>query len=149
MRTILISLAVTFSVSMPAMAMTDAECRSMWTQADANKDGVLGGTEGDHYMAMMRVANKPMGSDAAINEAIFNENCKSDVFKMSAVEAGAPLEGANSFTETQAKDRVVANGLAMPATMAKDDKGIWRGTAMKDGKNVNVAVDFKGNVVIQ
>ena len=31
--------------------------------------------------------------------------------------------------------------------MTKDQKGIWRGTATKDGKNVNVAVDYKGNVV--
>jgi hypothetical protein len=28
-----------------------------------------------------------------------------------------------------------------------DDKGIWRATAMKDGKSVSVALDFQGNVV--
>jgi putative membrane protein len=39
--------------------------------------------------------------------------------------------------------------MAMPATMTKDDKGIWRGTAMKDGTSVKVAVDYKGNVVAQ
>lgn len=31
--------------------------------------------------------------------------------------------------------------------MKKDDDGIWRGTGMQDGKPVQIAVDFKGNVV--
>jgi hypothetical protein len=33
------------------------------------------------------------------------------------------------------------------SVLNKDGDGIWRGTAMKDGKAVKVAVDFKGNVV--
>ena len=60
---------------------------------------------------------------------------------------GAPLEGANSFTENQAKDRVVAAGFSNVSALTKDEKGIWRGTAVKDGKTVNIAVDYKGNVV--
>ena len=59
------------------------------------------------------------------------------------------MEGANSFTEGQASDRIIAAGMMAPTALVKDDKGIWRGTAMKDGKSVNVAVDFKGNVVAQ
>jgi putative membrane protein len=31
--------------------------------------------------------------------------------------------------------------------MKKDDDGIWRGTATRDGKSIPVAVDYKGNVV--
>jgi putative membrane protein len=31
--------------------------------------------------------------------------------------------------------------------LTKDDKGIWRGTANKDGKQTAVALDFQGNVV--
>ena len=33
------------------------------------------------------------------------------------------------------------------SALTKDDQGIWRGTATKDGKHVKVAVDYKGNVV--
>ena len=33
------------------------------------------------------------------------------------------------------------------SSLVKDGDGIWRGTAMKDGKIQKVAVDFKGNVV--
>ena len=62
-------------------------------------------------------------------------------------DAGAPLKGANSFTEGQAKDRAVAHGLGNVSGMKKDNDGIWRGTAMQDGKQVQIAVDYKGNVV--
>src|SRR5262249_8393571 len=60
-----------------------------------------------------------------------------------------PLPGANSFTEAQAKSRIEAQGFVSVSSLKKDDQGIWRGTAMKDGKTVNVALDYKGNVVAQ
>ena len=62
-------------------------------------------------------------------------------------DPGAPLPGANSFTEEQAKDRVAKAGFADISAMKKDDQGIWRGTASKSGATVNVAVDYRGNVV--
>ena len=142
----LVAVACLFSTG-PALAMTDAECTTMWMQADTNGDGVLSDAEAGRYMAMMRIANKAMSADGVITQAIFEENCKADIFKAAVVDAGAPFEGANSFTETQAKDRVVANGMAAPTTMIKDSKGIWRGAATRDGKSVEVAVDYKGNVV--
>ena len=60
-----------------------------------------------------------------------------------------PLPGANSFTESQARGRIEDRGFVGVADLKKDDQGIWRGTAMKDGKTVNVALDYKGNVVAQ
>ena len=60
---------------------------------------------------------------------------------------GAPVAGANSFTEGQAKDRAVAHGFSSVSDLKKDGDGIWRGSAMQDGKAVQVAVDYKGNVV--
>ena len=73
--------------------------------------------------------------------------CRNDVFMAKAPESGAPLKGANSFTESQAKDRALAAGFTSVSSLVKDGGGIWRGTAMKDGKSVKVAVDYKGNVV--
>ena len=58
-----------------------------------------------------------------------------------------PLTGANSFTEVQAKARIEAEGFTQVSTLLKDENGIWRGTAAKAGATVNVALDFKGNVV--
>ena len=141
------SLLASLSSIPPSVAATDADCTAMWVQADTNGDGTLSGAEADRYSAWMRVANKTVPENGTIAQAVFLENCKSDVFATTAVDEGAPLKGANSFTENQAKDRILAAGYSGVSTLAKDDDGIWRGTAMKDGKSVNVAVDYKGNVV--
>ena len=60
-----------------------------------------------------------------------------------------PVTGANSFTEGQAKSRIETDGFANVSDLKKDDNGIWRGKAQKDGKSVNVSLDFKGNVLSQ
>jgi hypothetical protein len=58
----------------------------------------------------------------------------------------APVAGANSFTMAQAKKRIEDHGYTQVSALAKDDKSIWRGHAMKDGKAVDVALDYQGNV---
>ena len=58
----------------------------------------------------------------------------------------APVEGANSFTEGQAQSRIEGQGYSSVSGLKKDAKGVWRGTATKGGKKVNVSVDFQGNV---
>ena len=60
---------------------------------------------------------------------------------------GAPVAGANSFTEGQAKSRIEARGYTNVGNLQKDDSGVWRGKAMKGGKSVDVSLDFQGNVV--
>ena len=66
----------------------------------------------------------------------------------SAPDAGAPLPGANSFTENQAKARIEQLGYTNVTGLAKDSDGVWRGTAMKDGRTQSVAIDFRGNIVV-
>jgi hypothetical protein len=60
--------------------------------------------------------------------------------------SAAPVPGANSFTEAEARNRLEARGYSNVTGLAKDDQSIWRGTAMKDGRSVNVALDYQGNV---
>lgn len=62
---------------------------------------------------------------------------------------GAPVAGANSFTEGQAKSRIESNGYANVSELRKDDQGVWRGKAVKDGKSVSISLDFQGNVTAQ
>ena len=62
------------------------------------------------------------------------------------VDTEAPLEGANSYTQSQVETMLADNGFTNVAGLMKDDKGIWRGTAMHDGKAGPVAVDYRGNV---
>lgn len=58
-------------------------------------------------------------------------------------------EGSNSFTEAQTRKRLEDAGYKGVKDLKKNDKGIWQGTAMLDGKPVTVGVDFKGNVAVQ
>jgi hypothetical protein len=130
-----------------AVAASEADCTAQWKSADGNSDGVLVGPEADRYLAYYRVRAQVTPTDGRIDQKTFMQGCQNDVFMAKAPDAGAPLKGANSFTETQAKDRAMAAGLSSVASLVKDGDGIWRGSAMKDGKAAKVAVDFKGNVV--
>ena len=62
-------------------------------------------------------------------------------------DKNAPLPGANSFTEGQAKSRLEANGYSNVSTLTKDDNGVWKGKATHSGAEVNVSVDYRGNIV--
>jgi hypothetical protein len=61
-------------------------------------------------------------------------------------DANAPLPGANSFTEGQAKSRLEANGYSNVSGLKKDDNGVWKGTATHSGAQVSVSVDYRGNI---
>lgn len=58
-----------------------------------------------------------------------------------------PAAGANSFTEGQARSRIEAAGYTDVKDLRKDDQGVWRGTAMRNGSSAQVGLDFQGNVV--
>ncbi len=146
---ILAALCMGGSLVAPAYAATEAECNVMWQKADRNNDGVLSDAEATRYLAALRVRDRQVPADSRFTSASFLEACKADAFMDRPVDAGAPLKGANSFTEGQARDRAVAHGVGDVTGLAKDDDGIWRGKGMVDGKSVAVAVDFKGNVVTQ
>lgn len=62
---------------------------------------------------------------------------------------GHAAEGANSFTEDQARGRLTKAGYTRISDLKKDDKGHWVGMAMKKGKKTNVALDYKGNVTVR
>jgi hypothetical protein len=66
-----------------------------------------------------------------------------------STDANAPKAGANSFTEAQAKDRMEQAGFKDVTGLRKDDQGIWRASAKQGDNQVNVSLDFRGNVVAQ
>jgi hypothetical protein len=63
-------------------------------------------------------------------------------------QVDAPVKGHNSFTESEAKSRIENQGFTEVSGLQKDDNGVWRGHAMKAGQQVDVALDFQGNVVL-
>jgi len=64
----------------------------------------------------------------------------------STTNPAAPVPGANSFTEGQAKSKIESAGYTGVTGLKKDDNGVWTGSATKGGKTVNVKLDFQGNV---
>ena len=86
------------------------------------------------------LAQNPPASSGPNNKGVNTKNENSP---------NAPVAGANSFTEGQAKSRIESRGYSNVTGLKKDDSGVWRGKAMKDGKSVDVSLDFQGNVVVK
>lgn len=63
-----------------------------------------------------------------------------------ATKSGAPAAGHNSFTKGQAKRHIEKAGYSNVTGLVKDKDGLWQGHAEKNGQQVNVAMDFQGNV---
>jgi hypothetical protein len=61
-------------------------------------------------------------------------------------ETGRAARG-NLFTEDQARVHLARLGYTNISGLAKDENGAWRGSAMKDGKSIAVAVDVKGAIL--
>lgn len=59
----------------------------------------------------------------------------------------APLSGANSFTEGQARSRMQDGGYADVQALRLDEQGVWRGRAVRNGRPTGVALDYQGNIV--
>jgi len=109
-------------------------------------------------LAQTTVTGKPAegGANSATSggqEAVTRPNTDSkDANKPVSTGALANVKlekGANSFTEGEARSRLERSGLKDVKDLKKDDQGIWRGTAMLDGKSVGVGLDFKGNMSAQ
>jgi putative membrane protein len=61
----------------------------------------------------------------------------------------APVPGKNSFTESEARSRLESFGYSSVSGLHQDTDSIWRGTAMKGGQQVQVGLDYQGNIVTQ
>jgi hypothetical protein len=90
------------------------------------------------YAAAALAQNGPPANPNASTPAIANP---------ATTNPGAPVAGANSFTEGQAKSRIEAAGFSDVSGLMKDKDGVWRGTASKNGTTTSVSLDFQGNVV--
>lgn len=58
-------------------------------------------------------------------------------------------QGANSFTEGQARARIAGAGFTEVTGLTRDGGGIWRGHAEREGRAVDVGFDYKGQVAYQ
>jgi putative membrane protein len=74
---------------------------------------------------------------AAQNEPINTDTSKTET---------AQTPGSTSFTEGQAKGHIENAGYTDVSGLTKTADGFWTGSAKKDGKSVQVSVDYKGAV---
>jgi len=131
MRLALATLAAVAALSTAALAQTN-------TQPNAGGSSTM--NSGGNTNAATGTTNPATGTT---NPAV-------DVKPKGSPETtGAVTPGANSFTEGQARSRIEAQGFANVMDLKKDDQGVWRGRAMRNGQSTNVMLDFRGNVSAQ
>lgn len=98
---------------------------------------VIAAVAASSLFASVALAQTPPAQDGPTNPAI-----KSSQHNTSP----APVAGANSFTEAQARSAIEAKGYTQVTKLKKDKNGVWRGIAMKDGQSGPVSLDYQGNV---
>ncbi len=123
--------AVATLLTSAAMAQTTAPTGSTMPPASPG----TGGPTGSSNPAVNTTGNAPSST---------NPSGTANIVAASALE-----KGANSFTEGQAKSRLEGAGVTNVTDLKKDDDGIWRGKATRDGKSVTVGFDYKGNIAAQ
>lgn len=65
---------------------------------------------------------------------------------MTQNNSSTPVAGENSFTMDQARKQIEAKGYTKVTKLKKDEAGVWRGMATKDGHSGPISVDYQGNV---
>jgi protein CpxP len=134
MRLVLTSLFAAAALSSVAFAQTSTSpSGSSTTTQPMNNTGSSAGSTN------MNQSNTAGSGNAAVN------NKPAD----SPQTTGSVEPGANSFTEDQVRSRFAAQGLMNVTDLRKDDQGIWRGKAMRNGQQVSVALDYKGTIQAQ
>lgn len=53
----------------------------------------------------------------------------------------------NTFSEQQVRSNLMAQGYSGVSGLSVDGTGTWRGTAVRNGSNVNVTIDSNGMVI--
>lgn len=134
MKTTTKIMACAVALSLSGAGMSLAQSAAPGTMAPGANTGrpTSGTTTGSSNPAVNTTGNT--GSSV-------NATGKAVIVPLSGLE-----KGANSFTEGQAKSRIEGAGLMTVTDLKKDDMGIWRGKAMRDGKSVTVGFDYKGSI---
>ncbi|MCW8085810.1 hypothetical protein [Sabulicella glaciei] len=99
------------------------------------------------------ITNAPVGANMDTSQggraAAANDSDRRDGTANVAPAAGTSatqVPGANSFTEGQTRSRMEGAGFSQVRELRRDDNGVWRGTAMREGRQVQVSMDYQGNV---
>jgi hypothetical protein len=80
--TIVSGLVIAGYVIPAAAAPSDADCKAMWTKADADKNGSVEGAEAAKYLAAIKKSGKTYDADkdGKLSQEEFMKACKDGVF---------------------------------------------------------------------
>lgn len=112
------------------------------TALDVNADGHLSQAEAELAYARSRVGDVTVGNQG-ISKDEYAALCASPDWAENIPEEGAPFEGANSFSEEQARDRAVARNVIAVSALTLDEQGIWRGRGTLNDETVSIAIDYR------
>lgn len=139
-----------------AVALSLATAGLAQAQGSGNSAGTVGAgtpstnTGNNAGAGNAQVGNPNINTSVGKTTAPSGDNASNNAVSTSSQTIpGAPHAGANSFTEGQARSRIQDHGFSQVTDLKLDNQGIWRGTAMRDGKRVSVAMDYQGNVTGQ
>lgn len=91
-----------------------------------------------------------MAASAAVAQQPVAQSSHNPVLKSSDTKrVVGPAHGVSSFTRGQAQGRLAKAGYTTISALTKDGSGAWMANAMKGGKHVKVALDYKGNVTVR
>jgi hypothetical protein len=93
------------------------------------------------FVATAAVAQMPPAQSGPQNSVINTQNSSNR-------QVTAPVQGRNSFTQGEVRSRIEKYGYTNVTGLKKDDNGVWRGQAMKKGQQVDVSLDYQGNVIV-
>lgn len=98
------------------------------------------------FLPLAAVMLLSVGQALAENPPAQNGPNNSAINRSGENNSGAPVAGRNSFTEGQAKSKIEQAGYSNVSDLQKDNDGVWRGKATKEGATTAVSLDFQGNV---
>ena len=121
---------------------TSATAATPGTSAPDSATGTAVGRAADGTLGTNTTGTNPASTNTGTAAASGNDN---QAVATTNANAPQPAHGANSFTKGQATARFERRGFQNVSSLRKDN-GVWRGTATKDGQQISVWLDYKGNV---
>jgi len=123
----LVAMALPFAILAACSKPAETPAATSATTATASSDAAPGSTADQGGAVSGPQSNGAINTDANTTNA-----------------AVAPA--SNSFTEGEAKGHIENAGYSDVTGLTKSPDGLWTAKAKKDGKAVDVALDFKGAV---
>jgi hypothetical protein len=82
-KAIIAAVFLTAGFAMSALAApSDADCKAMWSKADADKSGFVDGAEATKFLAAIKASGKSydVNNDGKLSQDEFMKACKDGVF---------------------------------------------------------------------